>query len=209
MISVVRLWETLSQRAKTGTSGYQTADEFNRDLSSVQTDLISLIGPAYAESQGVQDIISPFVIAIPLSETLPNDYFQFVSAEVNGNPSYPIAPNQVAIYKTSPIRKPTVENGLSFHYFVNDKVYFITAENPPTGTMIYIKHPNPASIELQITSTDFSDYVTPVAVSDLEWPERAFNIILYMMMQRLGMEMKDDLMLEMSNIGLNIESQKL
>ena len=123
---VERLWHTLMQSAKAGTSGYQTQDEFNNDLHAVQISLMSLLAPLYAKNIQIQDLLAPFVIEAPISSTKPTDYRQFVSAEVSGNPSYPINPNQVAIYKTSPIRKPTATNGLSYYYFTDNGVKFIT-----------------------------------------------------------------------------------
>ncbi len=206
MISTVRLWETLMQGAKAGSSGYQNQDEFNRDLAAVQTDLMGIICPFYAKNIYIQDMIAPFVNVVVNATEKPADYFQFVSAEVNGYPAYPLAPNQKELYATSPIRKPTSQ--LSYYIFTNNGIDWLT-ESGIAGNMTYIRNPKEALIVLTPSSEDDSDYITPTSGADLEWPDRAFNFILLMMQQRLGLEMDDSLQLQFSQVGIQTEASKV
>jgi len=202
MISVVRLWNTVQQIAKSVTSGYQTQDEFNNDLASVQTALLSVLAPAYSKNQAIQDILAPFVKGAVLSTTKPADYFRFVSGIDRGYPMIPINVNQVGYYQTSPIRKPTAKR--TYYYFEDKQTKFL-ASGTPSGTMTYIRYPLASKIVLTAVSNADNDYVTPTADGDLEWNEDSFNFIQYMMLERLGVEMKENLLREFSAIGLQKE----
>lgn len=207
-MDVVRLWETVSQTAKTGTSGYQSAEEFNRDLAATQTSLLTLLSPLYAKDIAIQDMLSPFVRSSPYSANKPADYYQFISATVNGYPSYPIRPNQVSLYSTSPVRKPTASNNLSYYYFEDGQVKLL-APSGSTGMITYISYPTNASIVLNHVSDVDRDYVVPSSSGSLQWPESAFNLLLYMMVDRLGISMKENLLLEFSSLGIQMEASKL
>lgn len=202
MIGVVRLWNTVNQMAKTETSGYQTQDEFNRDLASVQTALLSVLAPFYSQNQAIQDILSPFIKSTALSSTKPTDYFRFVSGIDRGYPMIPINVNQVGYMQSSPIRKPTAKR--TYYYFEDKQTKFL-ASGTPAGTMTYIRYPLAAKIVLTPVSGADNDYVTPTADGDLEWNEDAFNFFLYMMLEKLGVETKDTLSIQFSSLGIQKE----
>lgn len=207
MISVVRLWNTLMQSAKTGTSGYQSADEFNRDLASVQTSAMGLLCPMYAENTYIQELLEPFVESVAISLTKPVDCFYFLGATINGIASYPITPVQATLYQNSPIRTPSAENPSAYHYMVNGAITYIHSGSL-AGTMQYIRSPEEATIVLTPVSTPNRNYVTPTAGADLEWPESAFNLILALMQQKLGLELKGDLLMSVAQIGIQFEASK-
>lgn len=203
---IIQLYETVSQTAKTGTSGYQSMAEFNNSLSLCQKELLGLLSPYYAKNIHVQDLLAPFIEVSANSTSKPADYHQFVSATVNGHAAYPLRPNQLSLYSTSPIRKPTAT--LSYYCFVENGIEWLTLTGI-SGDMTYIRQPNEASIILTPTSTEDDDYLTPTVGDELEWPERAFPFLFYMMLQKLGVEMKDALIQEFSQIGLQVEATKI
>lgn len=207
MIATVRLWETVMQMAKTGTAGYQTANAFNRDLSSVQTSLMGLLCPMYAKNTYVQELLSPFVKSVAVSLTKPTECFYFLGATINNIASFEITPVQAPIYNSSPIRKPTVTNQVAYHYMVNGNLVYIHY-GTLAGTMQYLRTPTPATIVLTPVSEANRDYVVPTSGADLEWPESAFNFILYMMLQKLGLELKDSLLLQYTAAGISYETEK-
>lgn len=215
MISIVRLYETIAQRAKTGTSGYQSKDEFNRDIASVQTALMGLLCPLYDSSQAVRDLLSPFVE--PLSVTTsatgvaakPDDYFQMAALSISGYPVKLVAANERFMLQFVPSRRPSAADNRYFYYIESDSINVLPATSafPLVGT--YIREPEEASIDFTVTSTDEDDYIEVTSVDDLEWPERAFNILVYMMLQNLGLEMKEQILSEFSNLGISMEINKL
>lgn len=208
MIGIVRLWEELMQSAKTGTSGYQSEEEFNRDVNTVQRPtLMGILAPYYESNQTVADILAPFVEEVALSTTKPADYFRFISATNNGEPCIPINANQATMYSSSSVRSPAA-SGNTYYYFQEDGIVFLS-NGATSGTMKYLRYPEEAEITLTPTSTADSDYLTPTSVDDLEWPEQAYNLILYFMMQKLGLEMKEPLLAEFANLGIQFSIDQI
>lgn len=208
MISVVRLWNTLMQSAKTGTAGYQSADEFNRDLASVQTSAMGLLCPRYAENTYVQELLAPFVKSVTISLTKPVDCFYFLGATINGIASYPITPVQAPLYQGSSIRAPSTDNPSAYHYLINGAITYIHS-GTLAGSMQYIRTPVAATVVLTPVSAPNRNYVTPTAGVELEWPESAFNLILALMQQKLGVELKEDLLMSVAQLGLQFEASKI
>lgn len=202
--SVVRLWNTLTTSAKTGTSGYQSAAEFNYDLASVQTALLSLLAPMYAKNTYVQELLAPFVKSVTVSLTKPAECAYFLGATINGIAAYPIQPEQAPIYASSPIRAPSTKNPSAYWYIINNTLTYINSGSL-AGTMQYIRYPLASTIVLTPTSTPNRDYVTPTAGVELEWPELAFNLLLAMMQERLGLELKEDILTMVGNQSLQKE----
>lgn len=211
MISVVALWNTLVQSAKIGTAGYQSASEFNQDLAAVQISAMGLLCPMYAKETSVQELLSPFVKSVDISTTKPTECFYFLGATINGVAAYPITPEQAALYESSPIRMPRATSNESektaFYYLTAGKITYLYS-GTFTGTMRYIRTPAAATIVLTPVSTADRDYVTPTAGADLEWPESAFNLILAMMQEKLGIEMKEDILTTIGRTNTQIETAK-
>lgn len=207
MISVVRLWNTLMQSAKSSTSGYQNQDEFNRDLAAVQTSAMGILCPLYAKNTMVQELLAVFVKSAAVSLTKPADCFYFLGATINGIAAYPITPEQAAIYASSPIRNPSAKNPSAYWYMLDNDLVYLHAGSL-AGTMRYIRTPEAATIVLTPVSEADRDYVTPTAGADLEWPESAFNLLLALMMQKLGLEMKEDLLMSIAQMGIQFEIEK-
>lgn len=214
MISIVRLWETIMQTAKKGTAGYQDEDEFNRDIAAVQTELMGVLAPWYAKSLAVKELLAPFVEPYSASTsssgvlTKPADYFQIASASVGGYPATQIDVNEVHMLQFVPSRRPSSSENRYSYYLSEDEIKFLPAE-ALSAAIVYLRQPDEASIALTPTSTADSDYLTPTSVDDLEWPERAFNLIYYMMLMRLGIEAKESLLAEFASMGLKSETIKI
>lgn len=209
MEGVVRLWNTVNQMAKTTTSGYQTEEEFNNDLADVQLALITKLAPFYSVNQSVRDLLKPFALSETSSATsgvlaYPEDYFRALTARINGYPVYPIATNEKDIIMTSPIRGASTAKNQYYYYQEDGGIKILPAETLSV-TLSYLKYPAEAFIVLTPVEGDNSDYLEPTVGEDLEWDENAFNFLLYMMLERLGVEIKDDLAMEWSNLGIQKE----
>lgn len=215
MIDIVRLYETIAQRAKTGTSGYQSKDEFNRDIASVQTSLMGLLCPLYDSSQAVRDLLSPFVEPLALTTNAtgvvakPSDYFQMAALSISGFPVNLVAANERFMLQFVPSRRPSAGENRYFYYLESDNINVLPSDSAFSLVGTYIREPDEASIDFTVTSTDDDDYIEVTSVDDLEWPERAFNLFVCMMLQNLGLEQKEQLLLEFSNLGISMEINKL
>lgn len=213
MINVVRLWNTVQQLAKNVTSGYQTQEEFNNDLADVQSALITMLAPFYSVNQSVKDLLNPFVISVTGTTSsgsiaYPSGYFRVLALRLNASPSYPIATNEKDIIMTSPIRMASTVKNLYYHSQESTGIKTLPTSALPY-VLDYLKYPTTATIVLTPVSDANNDYLVPTVGVNLEWNEDAFNFILYMMLERLGLEMKENLILSWSNIGIQKETANI
>jgi len=228
MISNGRLWQTVNQIAKSTTSGYQSEEEWNRDLYSVQWSVISLLCDNYENNQKVSDALVNHVIisdettnsfgVLPItgagsgSDVDGNNYYRTLAVNlVVDDVEYPATKvniNERATTQTSPIRKMRLDThrvGYSF----GENSLLLLPEDAMNIRWYYCKKPVEATLVLTTVSTDDSDYqeVDETATTDLEFPESLFNIFTYEMLQRLGIEQKDNLITEYSQLGINYQTK--
>jgi hypothetical protein len=214
MISVVELYNDTQQLMKSGTSGYTTQNAWNSALSSVQKELIEYLFPFFENNTQVQDALGPFVKSVaPASVTSagltkPSEYAHFLSASIDGYPVYPQKSNSKAIINNLSIRQPSTIHKLYYYYMEDDKIKFLPSATHIVG-YTYIRKPADASIVLTAVSSDDDDYITATAGADLEWPSTMFNMILYMMLDRLGLEQKEQIIMQYANLGIQKEAIKL
>lgn len=218
MVGIIKLYNTVLDRAVVGTSGYD--DTIIEKINEVQPQLVEALMPHYEKNQAVKDMLAPFVKPMTKDTVITTgllaketDYVHFGSVEsAGGQTAYPINNNEVAIINTSPIRQPNLSNGNIFYFQKNNEIYFLPSVTVIQVKYTYIRKPALCALTLTPASSSEIDYVVPSAPTDLEWPAEAFNLLLYMTLEKLGMEMKEPIIIEMSNLGIaremiNVEPQ--
>lgn len=201
------------QTARSSTSGYQDEAEINRNIAMVENDLMDTICPLYEENQKVRDLLNPF-ITLPSTTTVTNgivsfppDYVRIVDSSYDGRPVYKRNVNEISIIKTSPTRKPTLDNGPYYCYFAGDSMRVLPEIEEID--LIYIRRPEPGEIEFNIVESADRDYIEIDVVREIEWPESAFNILYYLLLEKYGVEMRSQISMEYSQLGVNKEISKL
>lgn len=208
-----RLVESFMQTSGTATSGYQDDVDINRNLAMIDNELMETFAPLYSENGKVQDILSAF-IEMKEDQTVtngkldkPTDYVQYVDSVYKGKPVYPRNVNEISLIETSPIRIPTLEKGPYFVAFYSDEINYKPKEINKVN-LVYIRRPVPGEIKFTPVSTDDSDYNTITVQREIEWPERVFNLFYYHLLEKYGIEKKDELELEYSQLGIQRELVK-
>lgn len=208
-----RLIESVMQTAKSSTSGYQDEDELNRNIAMVENDLMDIICPLYEENQKVRDLLNPFItqpsttVVTDNVVALPPDYVRIVDSMYKGRPVYKRNVNEISIIQTSPVRKPDVEKGPYYCYFMGGAMKVIPAISEID--LIYIRRPEPGEIRFIIEETDERDYIEIAVEREIEWPESAFNILYYLLLEKYGVEMSSQISMEYSQLGINKELSKV
>lgn len=214
-VSIVAVYNRVMDLAKSGTSGMETQDEFNGIISSVQPALQQILIDADEYNQKVTEALKwlkPSIIqvtgaggAIPL----PDDYLQVITISLVQNateyPAEKIPVNQISMTRTSPIRKPVLANNQLKYYYKSGAPYTMPEQSGISIHMIYHKIVPDASITLNPTSDDDSDFLVPAAGVEFGWPTSLFNIIVYMTLEQYGVEVREDLLLAYSQLGINRE----
>lgn len=210
MIETVRLYRDLVNTAKVGTSGFIREVEFNDALAAVQSSMIGTFAPLFANNRSVRDILAPFIKTSPVSGGVvakPSDYEQLIGINVGDHPARLADLNEEAAMQSLPSRRPDSANGV--YYYIESDDSFRILPSAGSADFSYIRTPGEALITLTASSTEDSDYLTPTSNQNLEWPERAYNIIFYMMMERFGISQKEALLMEYANLGIRMEAEKL
>lgn len=209
-----RLVETFMQQSNSSTSGYQDEADINRNLAAIDNELMETFAPLYSVNGKVQDLLQNHVKVLqdhPVVNGVapkPDDYVQYIDSFFKGNPVYTRNINEVSIINTSPIRKPTLDKGPYFVYFSSGNMNYLPKEIDAVE-LYFIKRLPPGEIKFEVMSTDDSDYVELSVVNEIQWPERAFNLFLYHLMERYGVEMKEQLSMEYSQLGITREVSKV
>jgi len=226
MIAVNKLWDRLKTLSKTGTSGYFTQEEFNSNLYSVQYAILSLLCDNYENNQKVSDALIEHTVetsqltsitggklfATTLSSSL-SDYYRTLDLKfIVGDDEYPsikIAVNEESMYQTSPIRKADLSINRTLYSFKSNNITTFPKIAGQKYILTYCKKPTEAKIGFTSASNADSDYlvVDNATTVNIGFPEGLFNLFVYYMLESMGIEQKENLMQEYSQLGINRETQ--
>ncbi len=213
MIDVVKLIKYCEQVLKQGTAGFTTQDEKNNIIYVVQYEILSILCDNYENNQKVSDALVNHVVTVDLATTEDGiieisedivDYYRLLSVLYDGlHKSTKIGTNEKAMYLTSPIRKPDLNKNLTVYYMANGNINMLPSQ-ALNVEVIYCKKPEEALIVYESISGDEDDYlvVDEDETVNLEFPEALFNLFAYSILEKLGIETKESLALEYSNLGI-------
>ncbi len=216
MVDVVQVREASYRITKISTSGYDALDEFIGKANEVNIDAMNLLTPHYGKVKAVDDILNTFVKRVGLNFTggamvLPEDFYGYISTykttTVNGvdtnTPVRKIKTNQIGTLGQHSIRKPTQ---LAPKIYLSDGNVIAEPANPTNLTMVYFRLPADVSITTTPVEGETDDYEEVTAQTDYEWPPRMKNLLIYLLVERLGGEMKQPILFEIAQMGIQNSS---
>lgn len=220
MIDVKKLWDRVVALLKSGTSGYFTQEEFNSNLYSVQYAILSVLCDNYENNQKVSDFLvnhidilsgtttsTGLVFATGFKTNLPTYYRGLSMLYVNTpdeHESYKIRINEVGMYQRSAIRKANITKGRTLWYMLKDNIQMLPKSEIPY-TLFYCKKPLEAKIGFTTASDADNDYlvINPATTINIDFPEGLFNLFAYYMLESMGIEQKEQIAQEYSQLGIN------
>lgn len=210
MVDIAEVQAAAYRIAKIGTSGYDSTPEFIAKANEVNTDLMNILTPHYGSIEALDDILGFLVqesTAIFTSGVLdkPDNYYGFISlyktAAGNSSTIRKMSTNQIGAIGQNSIRKPTVASPK--YYFRDDKIILKPSNGDAGLTHVWFRDPLPVAMTVTPVGDDDDDYETVTAQTDYEWPARVKNLIIYLLVQRLGVEMKESVLFEVAQLGIN------
>lgn len=209
--SIVNAWYQVMDIAKAGTSGQDSQNEFNRRVDSIQKTLVELLINVSEENQKVTDALdwlkkdSGTLTSGALGlVTLPDDYLHIDTAEIQisgvWQPATKLGTNSVSMTRTSPIR-----NDGTNYYFKANNLYTLPEVAAVPIRFLYFKEVPAASIVLTPQTMGNSDYVTPTVGTEFGWPTSMFNLLVYMLLEKYGISVKERLLYEFAQYGISEE----
>lgn len=223
MIEQERLWNRLKTLTKTGTSGYFTQGDYNSNLYSVQYAILGLLCDNYENNQKVSDAliyhiketsaISSLANGYLSSTTLIDDYpdyyrtlaLKYVNEDDEEWPAKKISINEEAMYMTSPIRKADTAKNRTLYMFKQYNVQTIPKTAGNDYVLVYCARPADAQIAFTTAEDDDNDYlvIDPANTTNIQFPEGLFNLFVYYMLESMGIEQREELASEYSQLGIN------
>jgi len=219
MIAVKFLWDRTSAYIAKYQSGTDIVAYFNSALSEVQSEIFNDFSPIYDESEKVKSLLdfwvrpqtgtsnadgtvgigtAPEVVARPLGV----GYATSPSLIEFGIPS--VAENELMAIARIPQRAPNVAKKNVYYRFNSPSTAnFYPAQAIPYS-MFYLIYPSPAYIAFTFSETDDEDIMTYDAANsvDLAWPAAATNLILYKLLEKIGVNIREQLLQEYAKYGI-------
>lgn len=210
---IVEVWQRTMDLAKTGTSGQDTQDEWNGKANSAQKIITTALIRVAEINQEASDALSWLKVPSgPITSTglgeivLPSDYLGFDTAEYIANggrwPVTKLRSNEIALTRTSPIRKPDLTKNEISIYFKSGAMYVMPEQAGLDVDFLYYKQVPDASVILTPASNLDGDLVTPTIGVDFGWPISMFNLLVYTILEQMGIELKEQLLLEYAQFGI-------
>lgn len=214
MISNAKVYQRVNQLLKSGTSGYQNADEYNNDSYATLLDILNVLCDNYEKNEKISDLLNKdgHIVSDSVTTnsagfyTFPaNHYRTFNIKKPDGIIEYPVKKintNEVGMYLTSPVRAFNAAKNIYGYYMSNGGINVLPAAIT-TVKLTYCKKPIVPNLVL---TYDGNDYETVGAgTTDIGLPENLFNLFCYKMLESASVEMKERLTMEYATMGINRE----
>lgn len=223
MIAVLDLWNRTNQYAQKYMSGQTVVATFNAALAEVQAEIYNDLSPYYQQNEKVRGLLNVWVkslranfiggaFTMPSGPTDPQ-FDRIVSLAITdgANPPTiqfevnPITEGELVYANRIPQRKPDVSKKRVYYLMDGPLVINVLPQTVALPFLLYyLCYPTKAEIAFTYTSTSDEDVMAynSVASTDLLWSKDAFNIILYKMLEKYGIETRDQWVEEYAKYGL-------
>lgn len=213
------MYNRLSDHLNLGTSGQVSQDEYNRATQQAELELLDILIPYYEINERVAIALSAATVVVPYANTsaggtitYPSGVYYTVSAMYK-NAGGDEFPTQKLRHMSLP---SSMQNGLRKPDVAKDRVAWVMTDTAyqfyPKQTLniqlTYIKKPTPASIILTPTVTADEDYVTPSIGADFSWHESVTNLLFYLILEKMGVQLKEQIQIEFAHFGIDRDMVK-
>lgn len=211
MISIIKFHQSALDTIRSGTTGYFSVPRFIEVTNEVQVSSARMLANFMEDNQQVKDALATHVKSgtgnTNSSGVLakPDSYLRFLGVDKAANKTaYPINVNEFPLFRESLIRTPSVVKGNIF-YGQKDNGFVFLPEQVMAITYTYLRNPPLCALTATPVSDDDDDYETYSAPTDLDWPDEMFDFLLYGVLNKLGFDMKDQMTMQWSQLGLSME----
>lgn len=218
MIDIISIQEDVSRLGKSGTSGYDNQVLFTKKANFVQNSLFEAMADVYEVNESASTAMGPFVKYYNgYTDDLgviskPEGFKRLLTLWVLQDDgtratARKIMTNEYSMISTSPVRKPKKNDTLEKAYcYFDDKINVLPDEKLRVQ-LLYLRSPKPVKFVATRVSDNQSDYLMPDPTKSVnfEWPSSMYNIIVYLILEQFGVEMKDQLLMEFSKYGITQE----
>jgi len=217
-MKVLFLWNRCADYIQKYQSGADIVDYFNTKLSEVQYELFNDLSPLYDKNEMVKELLNFWVrqqagsSMVDGSQSLGNDpeivnrplaigYTDGTSILFSITEA---SESELVAAARMPQRAPSVNKKIVYYRFnAPGTLNFYPAAITPYFCY-YLVYPTEAKIAFTYSSTDDEDIMTydDVDSIDLAWPEAADNLIIYKMLEKIGVSIREELLQAYAKYGI-------
>jgi len=209
------VYDRLIDYAKKYQSGLDVAKDYNSRLAEVQQELANYLCSIAGLNERAEQLLDPLIVgattAAPVSGLIerPEDFMFLLSGAYEGKPIHKLSSNQLATYEQIPQRRGDLTKSRVNIASVEGKwdVRPLTA----TGIVLrYVKIPPLATIVFTYSSTADEDIMVydDAATVDFVWGEGCIPLLIYMMLEKYGVSVREELLREYARLGISSEVVK-
>lgn len=209
------LYDRVNDYLKKYQSGFDTVDDYNGKFYQVQYELANYLIHIYARNERAQQYLQPLIVSADVTGSAsgvmatPADFMQFLSAEYAGKPVHKVSVNQLVAYEELPQRRGDLTKKRVNITGINNG-WLAKPASAYTITVNYVKHPPVSTIAFTLTETADEDILTydEANTEDFVWSEDCINLLVYMMLEKVGIAVREEILREYAQLGLNQEAGK-
>lgn len=218
MISFVEFIDRLTDLTKKNQSGFESGAGIVGKTNQCQLELAQYLYSIFEINNNAVDLAAPITSTFTGTSSAngilpyPEDYNHLLSLRYVKKSKVTvkcqrIALSQLGIIEKIPQRKPSLEKDRILYTYQDNgiQVYPETALN---FKGIHAKYPPDVAIEYSFTNVGGEPKRTVSSVTDLVWNKNVYNLLLYMVMDKMGLSVRDQLLSEYAQLGIARETVK-
>lgn len=216
MIDIVEFIDRLTDLTKKNQNAFDTGKDITGKINMAQNKLAELLYSIFEVNQGVSDLASPVTVTFTGTSSAsgilpyPENYNHLLSLRYLKTPTQPkkcqrIGVNQLGIIDKIPQRRADLTKDRVLYSIQSDGVQ-VYPEQALSFKGIYAKYPPDASISYTYTNINGEPKRTVASQTNLVWNKNVYNLLLYMVMDEMGIASRDLILNEYARLGIQQEA---
>lgn len=217
MISVKLIWDRIGAYAQKYQAGTDIVAYFNSALAEVQSEIFTDLAPLYDENEKIKTLLDVWVkeqtgssssAGVVTVGTSPDVVNRPLSAgyTTSGNIVFGIpgvTESELVAIARIPQRAPDVTKKNVYYRFNSPATLQFYPKTTVPYDLFYLVYPTVASIAFTYSTTSDEDIMTYDSANSVQlaWPASATNLILYKMLEKYGISVREQLLQEYSKYG--------
>jgi len=221
MINIVDFVDRLADLTKKNQSGFDAGKGITGTINQCQLELAEYLYSLYEINQKAVDLLTPLIVknsAVTSNAegviVRPEGYNHLLALRYKKgtneiHKTQYVGTNQVAIISKIPQRKADLAKNRVLYTFTKDGIT-VYPEKALAFEMVYVKYPKDAKIGYTYSNVNGEPkrVVDPAKTENLEWGMNCFNLLLYMVMDKMGISKRDAILSEYAQLGISREQVK-
>lgn len=212
---IKRIYDFCNDISRKHQSGLLSVAEFNRFFAIAQTELVNYLISIHPVNEMADEYLQPVITTAPVTAsstgiiTKPTGFLYYLSGSYNGKPIHKLTSNQIDTYEQIPQRRGDlaknrvniagIDNGWEARPASAFTAKIRYVKNVPEAKLVFTKET--VSGEDRLVYNDASSI-------DCVWNESCINLLGYMMLEKRGVSIREQLLQEYSQLGIAKESIK-